>query len=264
MQSVKKEEIPFDVVPLPSKGRLYDEDHPLYAEESIQFKAMSNVEENILHSKGLIKKGLVVDELIKSCLINKSINPQDLLIGDKTAILTAIRISGLGAEYTVKTMCPECDESYPYTFDLSKCEIKSLGKDPDQEGKNLFSFVLPKSKQEVKFKLLTSGDEADISKTQEQRRKALRKHTPGATEVDTNITDRLTKQIVRYGGEKEKTKIARLVKDMKSPDSRALRQYIRDIEPDLLLEQEVECPHCGMEETHPIPMGIEFLWPKLS
>lgn len=258
-------EIPYDTVPLPSKGKLYDEDHPLYMEETVPFRGMGNREENILHSKGLIKKGLVVDELIKSCLINKAVEPQDLLSGDKSAILVAIRISGLTSEYRTKTMCPDCDGVFPHVFNLSQCEIKSLGAEPDEPNKNIFSFTLPKSGATVKFKLLTAGDERDISETQEQRRKALIKQAPGATEIDTNISDRLIKSIISVNGEKDKNKIQQFVMNsaqMSAQDSRALREYIDDIEPELLMQQEVKCPHCGVQDEHVIPMGIDFLWPE--
>lgn len=255
--------VPFEVVPLPSKGKLYDEDHPLYEESSVQIKAMSNREENILYSPALVKKGTVVDELIKSCLVNKSIDPETLLIGDKSAILTAIRITGLTKDYTTKTQCPECSNSFTHTFDLSKCQIKEIGAEPAKYGQNLFKFTLPITKTDILFKLLTAGDEKDISDAQAARKKALKKHAPEAIEVDTKITDRLIKSIVSYGGEKDKSKISHLVMNMRSQDSRALRAYIKEVEPDLSMIETVECPNCGEEEEHNIPMGIEFLWPEL-
>ena len=256
-------EVPGEIVPLPSKGKLYETDHPLYGEDSVQIKRMSNKEENILHSRALIRKGLVVNELIKSCLLNKSIDPDGLLIGDKSAILTAVRITGLGKDYLTKTTSPCCEEVFDHTFDLSKCQIKELAEDPIKTGENLFEFTLPQSGAKVKFKLLTAGDESDISATQEARRKAIKKQAPNASEVDTNITDRLMKSIVSYDGERDKFKIAKHVMEMRSPDSRAIRSYIRRIEPDLNMVEEVECPQCGDVEKHNIPMGIEFLWPEL-
>lgn len=262
------EPIPFEVVPLPSKGKLYDEDHPLHGETSVQIKAMSNREENILHSPALVKKGTVVDELIRSCVVNKLVDPEGLLVGDKSAILTAIRITGLTKDYSTKTQCPECEKQFTYTFDLSKCAIKELQVEPTEPGKNLFDFVLPLSKTKVQFKLLTAGDEKDISNAQDARKKALKKmlkDNPHAqvSDVDTRVTDRLTQCIVSFGGQKERGKISSAVMNMRSQDSRALRKYIKDIEPDLNMTEEVTCPHCNQEEVHNIPMGIEFLWPEL-
>lgn len=255
-------DIPFDVVPLPSEGKLYGEDHPLYGESDIKIKAMTTVEEDILTSKALIRKGEVVDELLKSCIVNKSVDPAELLVGDKSAVLLAVRISGFGVDYRMKTTCPECDTTFEHDFNLSSCRVHKLAVEPISPGKNLFKFVLPKTKREVLFKLLTAGDEADVAKTQEARRKALKKATGRVSEVDTNVSDRLTKCIVQIGKEKDKGKIATLVKQMPALDARALRQYINEIEPDMTMVEEVKCPHCGSIEEHDIPMGIEFLWPK--
>lgn len=251
-------EIPLDVVKLPSKGLLYPEEHPFHHLESVEFKAMGTFEENILASTALIRKGTVINTLIKSCLSNKLVDPSSLIIGDKSAILLAIRLSGYGSEYKAKTTCPECNKAWKYVFDLSGIEYKFLSQEPVNPGANLFSFVLPGTKRQVTFKLLTDGDDIDISKTQEARKKNTE------IDVDTTITDRLVTQIVSIGSISDKDQIAREVKKMSLKDSRPLREYIHSIEPDLLFEEEVSCKFCGSKEVHPIPLGVEFLWPKLN
>jgi hypothetical protein len=262
MQGASAPEIPYELVPLPSQGKLYPEEHPLFGEESVQIKAMTATEENILSSPALIKKGTVVDTLIRSCLLNKSIDPKTLLAGDKSAILLAIRISGFGAEYTMKTSCPECSHGFDHNFDLSKVLVKPLNCDPLIANSNIFSFVLPKSKKTIKFKLLTSGDEMDISETQDKRRKALRKS--GVTsEVETTVTDNLLRGILEIDGNKDRKFIEKFVATMPVLDSRTIREHIKAIQPDILFKEEVECPNCGAVETHDIPIGMEFLWPKL-
>lgn len=262
MQSNQTPEIPYELVPLPSQGKLYPEEHPLYGEESVQIKAMTATEENILSSPALLKKGMVVDTLIKSCLLNKSIDPRTLLAGDKSTILLAIRISGFGSEYNVRTSCPECSNGFDHSFDLSKVSLKNLSKEPDVPGKNMFTFVLPKSKKTIKFKILTSGDESDILETQEKRKRAFKK-SGIQSEVDTTVTDRLLRGVVEIDGNKDRKFIEKFIASMPVLDSRALREHIKNIEPDVTFKQEVECPNCGAVETHDIPIGMEFLWPKL-
>lgn len=256
-------EIPFDRVPLPSKGVLYPEDHPLYNESHVDIKAMTAAEEDILSSRALLKKGTVVDTLIQSCLLNKSISPTGLLLGDKNAILLGIRIGGFGADYTAKTYCPnpDCNKSFNHTFDLSKVEIKELSVSPSIVGQNVFDFVLPKSGSKIQFKLLTSGDESDISKAQEAKKKI--KKGGNFSEIETNVTDKLIYSIISYDGEKDKGKISTKVRKMPALDAKKLIDYINNISPDVKMVQEVTCPHCDNVEIHDIPMGIEFLWPKL-
>ena len=67
-------EIPTELVPLPSCGKVYPDHHPLHGQEAVEIRPMTAREEDILTSRALIKKGTVITELIRSCLINKSIN----------------------------------------------------------------------------------------------------------------------------------------------------------------------------------------------
>lgn len=251
-------DIPFDVVKLPSRGLVYDESHPLFEEEDVAFRAMSTPEENILASVALLKKGTVINRLISSCLINKSVDPTDLLIGDKSAITLALRISGFDAEYKVKTKCPSCGGDFQHTFDLSKCQYKFLETEPVQKGKNLFEFTLPSSKKKVLFSLLTDKEDSDIMKAQTNRKKR-----GDGGEVDTIITDRLMTQIKEIEGV-SKDDLPRFIIKMSMRDSRALRNYINKISPDVIMEEKVVCNLCSAEEVHTIPLGMEFFWPKME
>ncbi len=253
------DDVPYDLIKLPSKGIVYDEDHPLHGEEDVAFRAPGAPEENILTSVALIKKGTVINTLIRSLLINKSIDPTDLLIGDKSAITLMIRIAGFGKEYKTKTRCPSCGNDFAHEFDLSKCQYKFLQVDPVVKGKNLFDFTLPFSKKKVLFSLLTDKQDVEITKAQTNRKKAM------GGEVDTIITDRLLTQIKEIEGIPREG-IADFVNSgkMSMRDSRALRNYINKINPDVLLEEKVSCNLCSAEEVHTIPLGLEFFWPKME
>ncbi len=255
---LSKPEIPFDLVKLPSRGLVYSENHPLHNEEDVAFREMSTQEENILASVALLKKGTVINTLLKSCLINKSIDPTDLLIGDKSAITLMIRISGFGAEYKVKTRCPSCSNDFPHEFDLSKCQYKFLEVEPVKKGENVFDFVLPKSKKKVFFSLLTDREDNDVMRSQTNRKKSIH-----GNEVDTIITDRLKVQIKEIQGVDARN-LADYIDTMPIRDSRALRNYINKISPDMIMEEKVSCNFCGSEEVHTIPLGMDFFWPKME
>jgi hypothetical protein len=70
-------------VDLPSQGRFYAQGHPLHGQDSIEIKQMTAKEEDILTSRTLLKKGVALDKLIESLIVNKAINPSTLLIGDR-------------------------------------------------------------------------------------------------------------------------------------------------------------------------------------
>ena len=97
LNSVAKEsglEIPVELVSLPSKGLIYSSDHALCGEERVEIRCMTAKDEDLLTSAALIKNGTVLTKLMESCLLNKSVNADDLILGDRNAILIAIRVTG--------------------------------------------------------------------------------------------------------------------------------------------------------------------------
>ena len=155
-------DIPQEIVPLPSSGKVYPPDSSLHAAELVEIRAMTAKEEDILTSRALLKKGTVVTELIRSCLIDKTINPLDLLSGDRNALMISIRITGYGPEYSVEMECPECAVKSPHSFNLGALPIKRLEIEPSIPGTNVFEFLLPYSKKTVRFKFMTGRDEEEI------------------------------------------------------------------------------------------------------
>ena len=86
---------PTEVVDLPSKGLLYPKENPLSSGQ-IEVKYMTAKEEDILTSANLIKSGRVIEKLLESLIVDKSIKVDDILVGDKNAILIAARILAYG------------------------------------------------------------------------------------------------------------------------------------------------------------------------
>ena len=111
-------EIAAESVPLPSKGLIYPEDNPLFGMENIEIKPMTAREEDILTSRAYIKDGTVITKLIHSCLVDKTINPDDMVAGDRNALMVALRITGYGSDYDVEVTCPNCKKNNKSTFDL--------------------------------------------------------------------------------------------------------------------------------------------------
>ena len=65
---------PTQVVDLPSKGLFYPQDHPWYGKESVEIRFMTAKDEDILVNKSYIQKGIVLDKLISSILLDKRVN----------------------------------------------------------------------------------------------------------------------------------------------------------------------------------------------
>ena len=164
-------EIPVESVPLPSGGSIYPQDSALHNAKTIDIRAMTAREEDILTSRALIKKGTVISSLLQSCMVEKGIDPSKMIVGDRNAVMIALRITGYGSEYDGEVDCPSCGAKSKQSFDLSSLSIKPLQIEPSRPGENVFEFFLPVSKKTVQFKFLTGADEEEILVTQERKKK---------------------------------------------------------------------------------------------
>ncbi len=237
--------IPTETIELPSQGLLYPKDHPL-SSGTIEMKYMTAREEDILANQNYIANGTVIDKLLKSLIVTK-VDYNDLLIGDKNAVMIAARILGYGPKYKFEYNGEE-DE-----VDLSKIDNKKIDKKLFTPGNNEFSFVLPHSKNKITFKMMTHRDEQKINKEIE----GLQKLNKDANPV---VSTRLKFQIISVNGDSDPPTIRSFVdKALLAQDSRAFRKHISDIQPDIDL---TFFPR-GTKESRPIPISLRFFWPDV-
>ena len=247
---MSENKFPTEIIDLPSEGKVYSKDSPL-SSGKLELKYMTTREEDILMSDNLIKKGMVIDKLLDSLIITKGVKESDLILGDKNAVLIASRILAYGPEYTVEVTNPnDIDEKIEYTFDLSQCPFKELPKDVDYSD-NSFEFITQVGKNKLKFKLLTGADEKLIDKELKQSSKFG---------YGTEITTRLRYTITEVDGDSKSQTINGFIQNLLARDSVALRNYIRDISPDIDLTSEVEIG--GETVSVSIPLTVEFFWPQ--
>ena len=242
---------PTEVIDLPSKGLIYPETSPL-SSGTIELKYMSAKEEDILTNQNFIEKGIVIDKLLQSMIVSK-IDYNELILGDKNAILVAARILGYGSDYQVQIK-DKYGKELEANIDLSSLENKPLDESLFEKGKNAFDFILPQSKVTVTFKLLTHNDEDAI----EKEIKGLKKAFPNES---FDITTRLKHTITAINGDSSDEKIRYFVDNMMLRDSRALRKYITEISPDLDMNFSYEDSKGDVVEGVSVPMNINFLWP---
>jgi hypothetical protein len=247
-----------ELAPLPTGGCIYPPNSPLYMKKTIPILYMTAEHEDVLNSRIFIKQGIVLDKLLAALVIDKSIDVGELIVGDKNAILLFARIIGYGASYEVSEMkCDSCGKSFTATVHLDKIDIRKLGAEPIENGKNLFAYTLPRTKKIAKFHLLTTKDDAEIDEAEENKKKLK----GGLVLQSQPITTRLIKQIDEIEEVESKNK-ADFIRKMPAYDSASLRSYIDDITPGPTMKQDVVCPHCGDSKEQIIPIGVEFFWPK--
>ena len=238
--------IPTEIVSLPSKGLLYPETSPL-SKGQVEMKYMTAKEEDILTNTNFIRQGTVIDKLLQALIITP-IEYNELLIGDKNAILVAARVLGYGKDYSFTYNGKEV------SVDLSTLEDKIVDESLFTRGSNEFSFTLPHSGNNITFKLLTHGDEQKI----EAEIKGLQKVNPTQT---TDVTTRLKHMITSVEGKREAKDVREFVDNyLIAKDARALREYYSKIQPDINL---VYKPEDGnyVGEGIAIPISLSFFWP---
>lgn len=251
--------LPTVFVDLPSKGRYYEEEHPLHNVESVEIKYMTAKEEDILSSISLLQKGVAIERMLQSLLVDKTINPSEMLIGDKNALMVAARITGFGEEYLVSVMCPECNTKSEHSFDLSKSKntsVDDLNRDSiEHTDHNTFMLELPVSKVRVEVRLLDGKDEKYLTKLNTSKRD---NNLP-----ETSLTDRLKIIIASINGSTLRGDIEKFVERMPVMDSRFLRALYGKIVPNVDLTQEFSCSHCNHRVAMEVPLTSDFFWPRL-
>ena len=238
--------IPTETVTLPSKGLLYSETSPL-AKGEIEMRYMTAAHEDILTNSNYIRQGTVIDKLLKALIVT-DIDYNELLVGDKNAIMVAARILGYGKDYTFTYNNNET------SVDLSTLEDKIVDESLFNHGINEFNYTLPNSSNNITFKLLTHGDEQKI----EAEIKGLQKINPNIT---TDVTTRLKHIITSVEGKRDQKDIREFIDNyLIAKDARALREYYNQISPDInLVFKPEDDSYTG--EGISIPISLNFFWP---
>jgi hypothetical protein len=246
--------IPTETVTLPSKGLLYPETSPL-AKGELEMKYMTAKEEDILTNSNYLKNGTVIDKLLQALIVTP-IDYNELLIGDKNAVLIAARVLGYGKDYSFKYTHPNGQEAET-TVDLSKLEDKVVDESLFKRGSNEFQFTLPHSGNLITFKLLTHGDEQKI----EAEIKGLKKINPNAT---TDITTRLKHMITSVEGKRDQKDIREFIDTyLLAKDARALRDYYNKVSPDINMVFKPEDENYTGEGIT-VPISLNFFWPDIG
>ena len=249
----EKFKYPTEEIELPSKGLIYDSNSPL-ASGRITMKYMTAKEEDILTNINFIKQGIVIDKLLQSMIVTPGVDYNELLNGDKNAILVAARILGYGKDYDFMYNNPDTGNQEKATIDLSTIETNPIDESLFTRGKNEFDFQLPFSKVNVTFKILNHGDETKIDK----EIKGLEKINPNNV---TTITTRLKHILLSVNGNRDTTVIREFVDNMLARDVKALRNHINKTTPDLNLKVNAVKANGDVLEGIDLPIGVSFFWP---
>jgi hypothetical protein len=245
--------VPSEFVELPSEGRYYPNGHPLHNQEVIEIKHMTAKEEDILTSKALLKKGIAIDRVIRSIIVDKSIDPDSLLVGDRNAIIITMRSVSYGNMYKTKIVCPSCETKADFAFDLNEATMY-VGDDYGdldilKNDDETFSVSLPVTGLTVAFKLLNGRDEKEyLSLATGNKNKGK----------DNLVSQQLMSIIVSVNGNTSLEAKKYTSENLPSLDSSNLRKAYTAVTPNIDLTQDFECNTCGFEEQMEVPLSADF------
>ena len=249
--------VPTYFVDLPSGGQYYPEGHPLYGKDVLEFKHMTAKEEDILTSKTLLKKGVAIDRVIKNVIVDKTIDPDTLLVGDRNALIIAIRAASYGNIYETNLSCPACQTKVSYSFDLHDANIYG-GEDLEvmdviRRDDGTFETELPATKITAVFRLLTGKQEKQYLKNIEESTKKKN--------GENLISQQLMAMLVSVNGDDRLQTRQYVSQNLPSMDSKHLRMAYKFANPNIDLTQHFECSNCGHEADMEVPLSADFFWP---
>lgn len=259
MAATSAYQAPTEFVKIPSGGRFYPPEHPFHNAEEVEIKLMTAKEEDILASKSLLAKGIMIDRFIESVLIDKSVRADSLLAGDRNAIMLVARNTGYGSDYLTKVTCPSCSKVSEYTFDLSEYEIVNP-EDVSQYGlhqteRGTFTYEAKMSKAILEVKLLDGDAEKFLTRLSQSK---VANNLP-----ESALTDFLKMIIVSVNGDANRATVESYVDNMPALDSKKLRTAYNKINPSIDLSKDFHCPMCNTVTQLEVPLSADFFWPKL-
>jgi hypothetical protein len=241
--------VPTEYVDLPSKGKLYSVGHPLHGKTSVEIKQMTAKEEDILTSESYIKKGIVLEKLLESIIVDKNIKPEFLTVSDRSAIFLSARILAYGPNYNIIVNCPNCASAKTLDYNLiDGPKVTSVKDDLEITERGTFFITLPQTGWNVECRSMFGKDELSIPA---DKNKAL----------DNQVSKQLLSIIVSINGSENKEILSEALGVLPAKDSRYLRIKYKELMPEVKFSMDFKCP-CDYSGEVDVPITLEFFWPK--
>jgi len=248
--------MPTEQVDLPSRGLYYPDGHPFAGRSTVEIRYMTAKEEDILVNRSLLKKGVALNRLVESVLIEPKVSTDDMLIADKNAILIAARITGYGSDYETSVVCQACEAKTDFKFDLEQQQTVKGGDASlaTVTENGTWKILLPRSKWNVEVRLLSGRDERSLTDTLAKRKKNK--------QPENTVTEQMKLFIVSINDEKNSIKLENAIESMIAVDARHLRKVYAGLAPSIELRQPFKCSDCDFETEMEVPFNTDFFWSK--
>lgn len=245
--------LPTERIDLPSKGLVYPTEHVL-SQGFVDVLPPGARQEDILTNANYLNKGTAVDKFLESLLVT-DVALDDMIPGDKDAIMIACRVLGFGKTYTTAMNIDGKVEIV--SFDLTTFEEREIDWDLFTKGQNEFSYQIPDGAA-VKFKLLTGTDQ----NTMMEEEAGMRKTSPDYS-ADTSLF--LKYALTEVNGSRAVGDIRKFVDNPKLLplyQIKDLKKYITSVSPGYVWKSTGTLKNKEKVEDLSVPYTVDFFWPR--
>lgn len=274
--------IPWESCSLPTDGYYYG-----WTNGNIKVRAMGQQAEKWLTTVRYAETGENIDMVFRECVKfpDPEFQPTDLLAGDRIFLLYYIRgiTHGNIYEFGIKCANPDCAKWSNQRYDLNNLvgTIKRVNKDLGYEP---FKITLPYLSQAygrdvwVEVRFLRGSDLNNMAALRLAKKKqdqflansSVKSGRPGRVDdkpnnkimtADDAISENLEMIILSFLGNQDRALIKKIVSDMHSMDTAAIREWLEVNTPGIDTVVTVTCPNCGTEFPTQLPITETFFRP---
>ena len=237
----------YEIIKFPSQGMFYPS---RISEVSVEY--MTSKDEDLLTTPSLIENGTVLDVLLRRKIKTPGISPDELLSGDRNAVLLFLRTSSYGADYTVQVSDPRTGIPFNEVVNLLKLKYKEPKEQPDMYGH--FTVEIPMRKKTVTIRLLSSGEENILYKKAKAIQEAY------GHEISEYSTMKLKAHVVAINEKTDRSYIDKFIDVMPALDALTIRKKIMDVSPDVDMAYQFMTKD-GYTFMANLSVGVDFFFP---
>lgn len=240
-----------ELIPLPSKGKLYKSEDSDIEKGFIKLFPMTVKEEEILATPRFLKTGSATRMVLENCIAS-NVPARDILLYDSNFLLFRLRQISYGDEYRFKLRCDNsvCEKEFEHTVNISKLKFEELPEDFSEP----ISVKLPRSKYTVISILPRLAHSEELTMRSSNRVKSTetsdRRFLDNLIVTTVAILDPSGKEVPQKDWEE-------FYSALPGADAAELREKT-SMSTGVDKLDNVVCPYCGKDYSGTIPIGPEF------
>lgn len=182
----------YDIIELPSRGECYPS-----KKSRLPIRELTASDENLIASPNMYANGMLMETILKRCILDKNFDVDSLCTGDRDALILWLRATAYGPEYTLTVTNPDSGKQYSANINLADFKVKDFNLKGDENGYFDYTF---ENGDVAKFKILSHKEVEEL-----QRETALKYVNQKKFIVYENIVkiERQVKEIFRRDLEDE-------------------------------------------------------------